>query len=198
MASEQHIEFSTLADLVEERLTDAERPAILAHLATCAECAAQRAKIEKTIDMMRSPELEEAPRYAVAQAINLFRSHRKQPASLIQRLVALLQFDSHQQMTPAFGMRSAATAERQLLFTAGDYELQLQIANESDGWVISGQLLGAGASGEVELKNQTIAVQTTLNELCEFTLPTMPAGNYALTLHLSSIEIEVPNLTVGA
>ena len=197
MASEQHIEFSTLTDMVEERLSGADRQAVMAHLAACLECAAQHAKIEKTIAMMRSPELEEAPRYALAQTLNLFRSRLKQPASLLQRLVALLQFDS-QQMTPAFGMRSAAIAERQMLFTAGDYELQLQIASERDGWVISGQLLGDCVSGEVELKSRTLATQTMLNELCEFSLPAMPAGDYALTLRLNTIEIEVQNLTVGA
>jgi hypothetical protein len=197
MASEQHIEFSTLTDLVEERLSDAEHQSVMAHLAACPQCAAQRAKIDEMISLMRSPELEEAPRYAIAQAINLFRSHQKQPASLLQRLVALLQFDS-QQMTPAYGVRSTAMTERQMLFTAGDYELQLQIAGESDGWVISGQLLGDCASGAVELKSRTLATQTTLNELCEFTLPAMPAGDYALTLRLNTIEIEVQNLTVGA
>lgn len=197
MVSEQHIEFSRLTDLVEDRLSDAERSTVIVHLGDCPECAAQHAKIAEAISLMRSPELEEAPRYAVAQAIHLFRSRQKQPASLLHRLVALLQFDS-QQMTPAFGMRSTAMAERQMLFTAGDYELQLQIASENEGWVISGQLLGDCASGEVELKSQTLATQTTLNELCEFTLPAMPAGDYALTLRSNTIEIEVQNLTVGA
>src|SRR5689334_17185248 len=120
MDSTPHTEFSKLADLVEERLANSERQAVLAHLAACQACSAQRVKLEKTLALMRANDLQEAPRYALAQVVDLFQSRPKPKASLSERLVALLKFDS-QQMTPAFGVRAAATApQRQLLFTAGD------------------------------------------------------------------------------
>jgi hypothetical protein len=198
MDSTRHSEFAKLVDLVEDRLEASERQEIDTHLAACPACAAQRAKLEKTLSLMRARELEEAPRQTIARAVNLFRSRRQPAASLLERLVAFLTFDSRQ-MTPAFGVRSAAeAAERQMWFTAGDQELHLQISHSADQWIISGQVLGDCLGGTVELKNAAFSWQTPLNELCEFTLPAVAAGDYALTLRLGSIEIEVPNLNLGA
>jgi hypothetical protein len=197
MGITQHPEFSKIADLVEKRLSAEESPAVLAHLAACDICADAQRQLEKAISLMRARDLEDAPRPAIAQVIGLFKPRAKQSTSLLERLVALLKFDS-QQMMPAYGVRSGAAAERQLLFTAGERELHLQIAGVSDEWVITGQILGDCQSGEVEIKNPLVTRHTSLNELCEFTLPSIPAGSYALTLRLNNIEIEVPNLDLGA
>lgn len=197
MSTKQHIEFAKLADLVENRLSAEESQAVLNHLTACSACSAEHARLEKAVSLMRASELEDAPRPAIAQVISLFKPRAVQTVSLFERLVALLKFDS-QQMMPAFGVRSTMAAERQLLFAAGERELQLQIVGAEDEWIVSGQILGDCQGGEVEIKNSELTKQTALNELCEFTLPPLPAGSYALTLRLNHIEIEVPNLDLGA
>jgi hypothetical protein len=39
---------------------------------------------------------------------------------------------------------------------------------------------------------------SSLNELCEFTLPPVPEGTYALRLRLNDTEIEIPELSLTA
>ncbi|MEW6130115.1 MAG: zf-HC2 domain-containing protein [Acidobacteriota bacterium] len=197
MSQKPHIEFSKIADLIDHRLPADETSSVLTHLAACPDCAAQHAKLERAVSLMQANELEDAPRYAVAKVVDLFKPRARQSIPLLKRLVGLLKFDS-QQMMPAFGVRSGAAAERQMLFSAGDHELQLQITRADEGWMVSGQVLGDCDGGEIAIKNPNLTKQTALNELCEFTLPPVPAGNYALTLSLNHIEIEVSDLNLGA
>jgi hypothetical protein len=37
-------------------------------------------------------------------------------------------------------------------------------------------------------------VTTELNELCEFTFPAIPTGNYSLRVRMPDVEIEIPEL----
>ncbi len=192
-----HIEFAKLADLVENRLSAEESSPLNTHLAACSQCSDTYAKLAKTVSLMRANELEEAPPWAIARVTSLFKPRAKQAVSLFERITALLKFDS-QQLMPAYGVRSAAATERQMLFAAGERELQLQLARANDEWIVSGQILGDCEGGEIEIKNSSLSKQTALNQLCEFTLPQVPAGTYSLTLRLNHIEIEVPNLDLGA
>jgi len=116
--------------------------------------------------------------------------------SLIKRLLAALTFDSSQ-MTPALGVRAGAAAGRQLLFSAGDSELHLQIAPAGEQWQITGQVLGPCAGGSVELRGANETLNAALNELCEFTLAPLAAGVYALALRLGDVELEIPELEIG-
>jgi anti-sigma factor RsiW len=200
MKTHPHIEFATLADFVEGRLDADRRGDIETHLSDCADCAGQAAQLGEVTHLMRNDVMEEAPRYARVAAANLFRARRlaapPSPASTLRRVLAALKFDSLQ-MTPAFGIRSTAATERQLLFTAYDKELHLQIAPVAERWQITGQVLGPCAGGEVELNGAGETFGVTLNELCEFTLAPVAAGVYALTLRLRDVELEIPELVIG-
>jgi anti-sigma factor RsiW len=195
-----HIEFATLADFVEDRLDASARADVQAHLSACADCAGQAAQLGEVTGLMRGDAMEDAPRYARIAATNLFRARRqtaKQPVeSSLRRVLAALKFDSLG-MTPAFGIRSASATERQLLFTAYDNELHLQIAPAAERWQITGQVLGPCAGGAVELRGADETLSVTLNELCEFTLAPVVAGTYALRLRLGDVEMEIPELLVG-
>ncbi len=80
-------------------------------------------------------------------------------------------------------------------------DVDLRLAPSGDGWAVSGQVLGECAAGRVELfadGDDTSAARADLNDLCEFTLPTVPAGTYTLRLTLDDAEIEVPGLSLQA
>jgi hypothetical protein len=94
-------------------------------------------------------------------------------------------------------VRAAAATGRQLLFNAGDNELHLQIAQAGEGWQVTGQVLGACAGGEVELRGTGEPLRAALNEMCEFTLAPLAAGVYTLTLRLGEVEMEIPELEIG-
>jgi anti-sigma factor RsiW len=197
-----HLSFALLADLVEGRLAAQEQASAQTHLAQCAQCAEQAAKLERVTALMRADTSEDAPRDVLSNAVQLFRTRAvaAEKPGLLRRLVASLSFDSGS-LAPAFGVRSSATASaRQLLFSAGDLDVDLRLAPASAGWVVSGQVLGACNGGRVELfaASEVPSSRAALNEQCEFTLPPVPSGEYTLRLLIDDAEIKIPELSLRA
>jgi anti-sigma factor RsiW len=198
-----HITFERLADMAEGRLSAEETTGARAHLASCARCSSQAAELERVAMLMRSDVSVDAPRDLVFGVIQSFHSRRTESApGLVRRIVAALTFDSSTR-TPAFGVRSGQTAPaRQLLFGAGDFDVDLRLAAGEEGWTVSGQVLGPCEGGRVEAfapgAQDEAAARASLNELCEFTLPPVPEGVYALRLRLNDTEIEIPELSLKA
>jgi hypothetical protein len=189
--------------MAEGRLSAAETADARAHLASCARCSGQAAELERVTALMRADDSVDAPRSLVFDAIGLFRSRAaEREPGLLRRIVAALTFDSSTR-TPAFGVRSGQTAPaRQLLFGAGDFDVDLRLAAGEEGWTVSGQVLGPCAGGRVEAfaagAHEEAAAQTSLNDLCEFMLPPVPEGTYALRLRLNDTLIEIPALSLVA
>ena len=199
----RHISFARLADMAEGRLSPEETAEERAHLAGCTSCAAQAAQLGHLTALMRADTSEDAPAELVSTVVRMFRARQAQAAEpgLLRRLVAALTFDSSS-LQPAFGVRSGQAAPaRQMLYSAGDLDVDLRLASGGEGWTVSGQVLGPCKGGEVELVDAegATAARATLNELCEFTLlPPTPDGTYALRLRLDGAEVEIPELSLRA
>jgi len=195
----QHIAFERLADLAEGRLAPEDERGARAHLADCADCAGQAAQLARLTSLMRADVSEDAPRDVLMNAIALFRARRAEGApGLLRRVVAALTFDSST-LTPAFGVRSGQAAPaRQLLFSAGDFDVDLRLAPGGEGWTVSGQVLGPCGGGEVEVAAGGRHERAGLNDLCEFTLPPVPEGVYTLRLRVGEVEVEIPELSLRA
>jgi len=145
-----HIEIEKLADLAEGRFAANEQQTLLTHLEGCRHCSEELSRLERVLGEMRADNMEDAPAHAFDRARGLLRASIEPSASDIKQVVATLKFDSLQS-SPAYGMRSGVASERQLLFSAGDTDIHLQIKQAEEQWVISGQVLGSGTGGEVEL-----------------------------------------------
>jgi hypothetical protein len=198
----KHLPFAELADLAEGRLAPEVRTASLEHVNACSRCSSKLSRIEQVISMMRTDEGEDAPPALVSQAINLFRARAARDASpsLARRILAALSFDSLQ-MSPAYGVRSGQAAARQLLYSAGENDLDLRVTRSGEEWVVAGQLLGAdceGRAGSVELQGAETTVGAELNEQCEFRLPAVSSGSYQLRVRLGDELIEIPELELKA
>ena len=112
----------------------------------------------------------------------------------MRRVVANLTFDSRRAGS-TFGMRSLRTASRQMLYSAPDTALDLRVTVQNDECVVAGQVIREGcARGFIELSGGTGAIKTSLNELCEFTLSSIPLGNYSLKIRLRDVEILIPEI----
>ena len=193
--SSKHLEFETLLDIADERLTrDSDQSA---HLEDCAACADELHRVENLLAVMKDDQSVDAPRDVLAYAVNLF-ARREQKRSLVERIVAALSFDSFDS-APAFGVRSSASTARQLIYTAGENDIDLRIAeDENNRWVVAGQILGEHcAGGEISLHGYEVSTSAYLSEQCEFALPAVPAGNYELVVRLANVEVEVPRLEIG-
>jgi hypothetical protein len=196
----RHTPFELLVDLAEGRVAPEDSRDARAHLSTCAACAGQLAQVERLTQMMRSDNSEDAPRDVLAAALSLFPA-RPAREGFLRRVVAALSFDSTAP-APAFGVRSGqASSTRQLLFSAGDVDVDLRVAPDAEGWAVSGQVLGECAGGWAELggaEESGRAARAELNELCEFALPAVPAGSYTLRLRLDDLLVEIPDLNLRA
>ena len=199
-----HPPFDRLADLAEGLLDAADRGAVERHVSTCSRCAEDVDWLTHTIDLMRSDDSESAPQHVINRAIRLFNTYTaSEPRSvgIMERLVAILRFDSAH-AAPAFGLRVGADeTSRQLLFDAQPYELELRTKPMASGWSVTGQLLGPAETvdyGEVELISDETRVQAPLSELLEFSLPAVPSGTYRLELRFDDERaIEIPSLELG-
>lgn len=195
----QHLPFARLADLAEGRPAGPDDALARAHLAECATCSAQLAELARLTSLMRADASgEDAPRDVLASALGLFGARRAESPGLVRRVVAALAFDSSAR-TPAYGVRSGpASTARQLLFNAGDFDVDLRLAAGGDGWTVSGQVLGPCVGGEVEVEGGAVGFRVPLNDLCEFTLPPVPEGVYTLRLRVAETEVEIPALSLRA
>lgn len=142
------------------------------HLAECAHCAKEYAALEKAIGLMRRDDSSDAPASAFNFAVNLFRTRKTfepRAESLTQKILATLKLDLSN-FAPAFGERSAAVSdERQMLFSAGDYDIDLRIRQSAEGFVIRGQVLGE-IEGKcfVRLDGADFSQETPVNEVGAF------------------------------
>jgi hypothetical protein len=196
----EHIDFATIADLVEDRVAPGARTESMAHISSCPHCAEKLQRLDEVVRLMATDRAVDAPRDVVAYAINIFSGRAKSPRqSLKRRIVAALSFDSRMNEAPAFGVRSGQTGSRQLIYAAEETDIDLRISLHADMWVVAGQVLRADcAGGGVEIEGLNGSAATALNELCEFTLPAVPSGNYLLRVHIADVEVEVPRLELTA
>lgn len=193
----RHLPFDRLVDIAEGWLSAEEQTAARAHLAACPRCAGELAHLERLLGLMHADDSVDAPPQVIARAIRLFapRAATRAPSPW-ERVLATLRFDSAQ-LVLAPGVRSATTAPRQLLFSAGAHELDLRIVPTGERWTVQGQVLGPDEGGQVTLHGAAGVVEGAVSEVGEFRLPPVPSGSYVLRLRLTGGDVEFPTLELG-
>jgi hypothetical protein len=190
MNTSTHISLESLIDVAEDRATSEAREAAMLHVAACSACHETLSRLQRLVVMMRNDTSQDAPRDLLVSAVNIF-SPRTSP---VRRILATLIFDSRT-AAPAFGMRSVRSVSRQLLYSAEETDLDLRITIQNEECRIAGQVIrDTCAGGLVEISGTTGGAEASLSELCEFTLPPIPTGKYALRLRMPDVEIEIPEL----
>lgn len=197
--NQSHIPYERLVDWLDARLPDDQVAAITAHLTTCTRCRDEAARIERMVAAMRADASRDAPPALIARAVQLFRPRAAAPApSLLERLVATLRFETTP-LTPALGLRAEGSGPRQLVFAAGDYDLDLRIASSPAGWVVSGQVLGGHVvGGECSLRSEELEFRAPIDAASSFSLPPVPAGRFTLTLTWNATAVVVDELRLGS
>ena len=191
MTTSTHISAETLANIADDRATSEARETAMTHISMCSTCRDTLRQLQQLILMMRSDRATDAPRDVLTSAINIFSREMRVP---LRRIVALLTFDSLN-AGPAFGVRSFPGASRQMLYSAEEIDLELRITVQNDECILAGQVICEDCTeGHVEISGVAVRSKATLNEVCEFTLPPIPPGNYSLTVRMLDREIEIPEL----
>ncbi len=165
---------------------------------------------EELAELVRaSAALPDAPPALVRAAVGLWQE--KEPSlfaqaaeAMLNRIKAVLTFDSWSTTPMALGLRSAPTEGRHMLFSAQGRDIDLRIVSAADSYVLAGQILGPDDVGSIALSVDTRsglnsqATQTaTLDDLGGFRLENVRAGTYWMTLKLGSDAVELPPIQVG-
>ncbi len=154
--------------------------------------------LNKITQLMQADDSTDAPADSILWSKNLFRARAVAKQSLVQKVLAVLQIDLMPNRA-VFGERSAsAAAVRQMLFSAGEYKIDLRIAKVNKGFKVSGQILGDDFSGApVMLFNDGKNFTVKSNELGEFAFEKISKDKYTLSLIFKSTEIVIENIEIG-
>ena len=185
-----HTSLEILADIADKRLTGPALEAAMSHVSLCSTCNDTLRRFQQLIHMMKSDNATDAPHDVLSSALEIFLL--KQPE--VRRIVAILTFDSRN-ASPAFGIRSLHTASRQMLYSAEETDVDLRITVQNEECSLAGQVIREHCAGGVaQISGAAGSAETSLNDLCEFTLPAIPFGNYLLRIRIQDFEIEIPEL----
>jgi hypothetical protein len=199
--------FEQLIDYCEALLSDHEAQPIAAHLASgCQQCAADCRWYERVRALAAGDVSVEPPPWVLKRALKLFDRKAARP-DLFDRLgrrVASLLFDSLSQSTLP-GVRLAESPNRQLLYRAGPYSIDLQIAlSEPSNVDLTGQVLRendsrfesvAGLSLALIRDSETVR-STVTNEVGEFTIEGIERGEYELTIATREAVITIRQMPI--
>jgi hypothetical protein len=181
--------FERLIDYLDNRLVDQDGERIAAHLATsCPNCLENRDWYLQTRSLAASDDSLEPPAWVSKRALRIFETQRPRLVERLGQAIAALVFDSFARPAVA-GIRSTETTNRQLLYNAGDYSIDLQIARGSQaGAELVGQILREGEASfesvanlklELAAEDQTVT-EVFSNEMGEFTISGISRGVYDL------------------
>jgi hypothetical protein len=143
--------------------------------------------------------LLEAPEHVIQRALTAWQPRRPAAPGVLERLAAVLTFDSGGASALAFGARSNAAGIRQMFFSVEGREIDLRIARMDKGEMfrLSGQVLGPDTAGTISVTTsgaQGDALSCPLSELGEFVLMPLVPGRYHLSLELGETAIDLPML----
>jgi len=166
------------------------------HLAACSECSELRTELKTLVSHLRQESANEPPSEIVQWGIDLFQPVI-QPASggRIRKIIASLMFDTFDQPALA-GMRRVGAPPRQLLFRAGDVDVDVKIESmeANDRITLVGQVLSTGAkffdNTPVKLESHGIVrYKTKTNVVGEFSFDEVPKDTYHLSVDLPEGQI---------
>jgi len=196
--------FENLIDYFDNAIEEPDRTRVAAHLATgCLTCAESLTWYERVRLVSSSDDTIRPPEWVFKRAVRVFDAvQRPRIAERIGKLVASLVFDSFGSAALA-GVRSSETVNRQLLYRADNYNIDLQIAPvERKRADLVGQVLKEGEANFESVSGLNLVIEqgkesvysAVTNEMGEFKVSGMKYGVYKLRIELSEGHITVPDL----
>jgi hypothetical protein len=197
-----HLTYETLLNYLDGHLPAEARSAAEAHLnEPCEACQRRRVLLQTALHAAAADHTESPPASVLKQAIDIPLTHSKTTQTgLLTRLMAALTFDSHLQLSSA--LTRGAARERQMLFSADQVDIDLQIKSVREGHDLIGQVLTETASGNAHAfvslqKNSGQLLKATEADLKgQFFFRGIPTGVYDLIFDLEHQEVAVMGIEV--
>jgi hypothetical protein len=196
----RHVTVENLIDYMEGQSSDVEKSTLESHVTSCRECAELNQEFQSLIIRLREDASFEPPADLVQWGINLFQPimqpHGAQGAvDGLRKFIASLVFDTYEQPMLA-GTRRVGTPPRQLLFRAGDVDVDVKIESmeANDRITLVGQVLSSAAkffdNTPVKLESHGIVrYRTRTNLVGEFSFDEVPKDTYHLSVDLPEGQI---------
>lgn len=198
--------FERLIDYLDKRLAEPDLAAVAAHLAKgCVACGETRDWYSSVRLTTSTDDSVAPPPWIFKRAVRIFdAAQRPRLAERIGQAIASLVFDSFARPAVA-GVRSSEAANRQLLYRAGDYSIDLQIASEDTRAVVIGQVLREGEANfesvsglKLNILQGTSPISSAVtDEMGEFKISGVEQGVYNLRIELSEGNITIPDLPIS-
>ena len=194
-----------LITFLDGNLAADESARLTAHLAAgCSVCAANRDWYLQIRDITAKDDSVEPPVWVTRRVLRIFETKRPRLLERLQSAVAALVFDSFA-LPEVAGVRSTDTVNRQLLYRAGEFSVDMQITPAGeDRAEITGQILREGESAFQSVEHSVVTVlqegaawvEVTTSEMGEFSLSDLPQGNYNLSIETKGGNVEISNVPI--
>jgi hypothetical protein len=202
MTQARHFDITEWADYVRNVVAPEQHQQMLSHLQSgCSKCEKLHTLLSRLATIFLREAAYEVPRYAEQQVKALVGLARAPRQSMLQRLLGNLIYDSQSDPQPV-GVRGTHQINRQVLFHAGDYSLDLRFEHEkgSASMVLVGQIANQKAPDDMLSNIPVILVagnreltRSISNTFGEFQMEYVPESDLRLLVPLESRgqELEV-------
>jgi hypothetical protein len=193
----QHITVEDLINYIDGLVSGVEKSTLESHVSTCGDCAELKQEFQALIHRFKDDSSFEPPANLVKWSIDLFQPLAQPQGAIsgIRKFIASLVFDTYDQPMLA-GVRRVGAPPRQLLFRAGDVDVDVKIESmeANDRITLVGQVLSNTDkffdNTPVKLESHGIVrYRTRTNVVGEFSFDEVPKDTYHLSVDLPEGQI---------
>ena len=194
----RHVNAEKLMVYRDGHSTEESKAMIDSHLAHCAECSQMKQELQEFVIWLESDSSFEPPADVLQWGMSLFQPLLQTKESVggkVRRIVASLVFDTFDEPALA-GVRRVGAPPRQLLFRAGDVDVDVKIESveTNDRISLVGQVLSNNEkffdNTPVKLESHgMVRYKTMTNFVGEFVFDEVPKDTYHLSVDLPEGQI---------
>jgi hypothetical protein len=195
----------TLIGYIEKQLNHSERTIVEKHLSgPCTRCTQRIDQLSLILKTISHDQTVAPPLSVLGKSIGIFYKRSTMPSQKHLRVLAKLIFDNHMQI-PQMAVRGAnPISAHQMLYSAQQVDIDLQITPDRGKHNLVGQILGSEQTKEMtsafvclKSENGVMLEGTETDSLGQFTFRQIPAGVYDLVFDLESQEVAITSLEFG-
>ncbi len=194
----RHVNAEKIVEYLDGQDTGESRSAVEIHLPQCSDCLELKQELEQFISQLQDDASFEPPTELVQWGVHLFQpmlQTKETKGGKVRKFIASLVFDTFDE--PMLdGVRRVGVPPRQLLFRAGDVDVDVKIESmeANDRISLAGQVLSNTEkffdNTPVKLESHgTVRYKTVTNFVGEFAFDEVPKDTYHLSVDLPEGQI---------
>ena len=194
----RHLNAENIMEYMDGQATAESKTTMENHLSQCSDCVELKQELEQFMLQLQADALFEPPAELVQWGVNLFQpmlQPKETVGGKVRKFVASLVFDTFDEPMLA-GVRRVGAPPRQLLFRAGDVDVDVKIESmeANDRISLVGQVLSNTEkffdNTPVKLESHgTVRYKTMTNFVGEFAFDEVPKDTYHLSVDLPEGQI---------